>query len=249
MSAVRLQKFLADAGLASRRAGEQLILSGQVAVNGGIVSTLGARVNPERDRVTVNGAPLKAKRKLYVAVNKPRGCICSRRDPQRRRTVGDLLPREWSNLYPVGRLDYDSEGLIFLTNDGEFCLKLTHPRYGVRKKYLVTVKGRVGPEILARLARGVYHDGERLKAGKVRLLSPADSRTLVEVELTEGKNREVRRLFESQGLTVAQLRRTQIGRIKLGDLPPGKWRALTAPEIAILLSENIRPVKSASQRH
>ena len=131
---VRLQKFLAEAGVASRRASEEIILAGGVAINGQIVKVLGTKVDPVHDRVTVDGTRVKIKRKLYVALNKPRGYLCSRRDPANRRAVGDLLPKEWTSLYPVGRLDYDSEGLLFLTNDGEFCLRLTHPRYGVPKK-------------------------------------------------------------------------------------------------------------------
>src|SRR5262249_24777374 len=147
---VRLQKFLAEAGVASRRACEQIILAGRVAVNGREVGELGSKVDPANDRVTLDGVQLRLKRKIYVALNKPRGYICSRRDEAGRQTVGELLPREWNNLYPVGRLDYDSEGLLFLTNDGEFSLHLTHPRYGVRKKYLAFVEGRVEPELMQR---------------------------------------------------------------------------------------------------
>jgi 23S rRNA pseudouridine2605 synthase len=246
---VRLQKFLADAGVASRRAGEEIILAGRVEVNGRIVRMLGTKIDPAHDRVSVDGASIKAKRKLYVALNKPGGYICSRRDPARRRTVGDLLPKEWDNLYPVGRLDYESEGLIFLTNDGEFCLQLTHPRYGIRKKYLATVEGRVESKLLSQLTRGVIQDGEKLKAEKARLLNSNHSHSVVEVELAEGKYREVRRLFESQGFTVSQLRRTQIGRIKLGDLPVGKWRVLTGPEIKTLLSNSGPASRVASHEH
>src|SRR5436190_24373769 len=177
---VRLQKFLAEAGVASRRGGEEIILAGGVAVNGKIVKVLGTKVDPVHDRVTVDGAPVKTKRKLYVALNKPRGYLCSRRDPANRRAVGDLLPKEWTRLYPVGRLDYDSEGLIFLTNDGEFCLRLTHPRYGVAKKYLATLEGRVEPGILAQFTKGVWHDGEKLRAEKARLISATNAQSLVE---------------------------------------------------------------------
>jgi 23S rRNA pseudouridine2605 synthase len=235
---VRLQKFLAEGGVASRRASEELILSGAVAVNGQVVKVLGTKVDPAHDRVTVDGTLVKTRRKLYVALNKPRGYLCTRRDPANRRAVGDLLPKEWTSLYAVGRLDYDSEGLLLLTNDGEFCLRLTHPRYGVRKKYLATVEGRVRPQALAQMVRGVVHQEEELRADKTRLLSANQSHSIVEVELSEGKYREVRRLFESEGLRVTQLRRTQIGRIKLGDLPVGKWRILTGPEIRTLLSNN-----------
>src|SRR5207248_5393955 len=175
-----------------------IILAGRVEVNGHLVQVLGTKIDPRRDRVTVDGAPVKPRRKLYVAVNKPRGYICSRHDRAKRRAVGDLLPKEWSNLYPVGRLDYESEGLIFLTNDDEFCLRLAHPRYGIRKKYLATVKGRVELRTLSQLTRGVVHEGEKLKAEKARLLSANNSHSVVELELAEGKYREVRRLFESQ---------------------------------------------------
>jgi 23S rRNA pseudouridine2605 synthase len=232
---VRLQKFLADGGVASRRAGEQIILDGRVAVNGRAVRVLGTKIDPIHDRVTVDGTPVKARRKLYIAINKPAGYLCSRKDPLQRPTVGDLLPKEWTNLYSVGRLDRDTEGLLFLTNDGVFCLRLTHPRYGVRKKYVATVEGRVEPGLLGHLKQGVVDEGEKLKAEQARLLSANNSHSVVEVELAEGKFREVRRLFEAQGLKVTHLRRTQIGRIKLGDLPAGKWRTLTEPEIKSLL--------------
>ena len=233
---IRLQKFLADAGVASRRASEQFIVAGRVIVNGKVVRELGTKIDPDKDHVTVDGRPLKAKRKLYLAVHKPKGYICSRNDPEGRPSVNDLLPREWDNLYSVGRLDFNSEGLIFYTNDGEFSLKLTHPRYGVRKKYRVTLTGEVTPEIAATLMKGVYHEGDMLKAEQVRILKAAQGHSLVELTLREGKNREVRRLFETQALTVDKLQRTQIGPIKLGELPKGKWRTLTAAEIKSLLS-------------
>jgi 23S rRNA pseudouridine2605 synthase len=232
---VRLQKFLAEAGVASRRAGEQMILDGQVAVNGETVRQLGSKVDPLHDRVTVDGKPVKAKRKLYVALNKPRGLVCSRNDELKRPTIYNLLPKEWDHLHTVGRLDYNTEGLIFLTNDGEFSLRLTHPRYGVRKKYVANVEGRVDGEILQKFTQGVWHLGEKLKAEKARLISGAQKASVVELELAEGKNREVRRLFESQGITVKKLERISIGKIKLGELPTGKWRALTEPEIKSLL--------------
>jgi len=232
---VRLQKFLADAGVASRRAGEQFILEGRVEVNGQVVRQLGAKVDPLHDKVRVDGKPIHTKRKLYVALNKPKGCVCSRKDEFERPTIYELLPKEWNNLYSVGRLDYDTEGLIFLTNDGQFALRLTHPRYEVSKKYLVTAEVRVEPEMLANFVKGVFHDGEKLKARKARLVSSTKSMTVVELELTEGKNREVRRMFESQGVIVKRLQRVQIGKIKIGELKPGKWRTLTEPEIKSLL--------------
>lgn len=234
---VRLQKFLAEAGVASRRASEQIILAGRVEVNGRAVQALGTQVKPGHDRVNVDGRAVRARRKLYLALNKPRGYLCSRRNPEGRQSLLDLVPREWSNLYSVGRLDLDSEGLIFLTNDGEFCLRLTHPRYGARKIYRVTVEGWVEPGMLARMQRGIEHEGEQLRALAARILNRNQTHSTIEVEMGEGKYREVRRLFESQGLQVVGLQRTQIGRIKLGELPLGKWRALTEPEIKSLLPE------------
>jgi 23S rRNA pseudouridine2605 synthase len=232
----RLQKFLAEAGIASRRAGEQIILSGRVAVNGQTVRELGVKVDPAHDRVTVDNQSVRAKRKIYLALNKPRGLVCSRKDELDRPTIYELLPGEWGHLHSVGRLDFNSEGLLFLTNDGEFSLRLTHPRYGVRKKYVATVEGRVDQETLKKFITGVFYEGERFKAEQARLVSGSATQSVVELELAEGKYREVRRLFESQGRTVKRLQRIQIGKIKLGELRPGKWRTLTPAEIKSLLS-------------
>jgi len=226
-----LQKFLADAGVASRRAAEQIILAGRVSVNGELVQKLGTKVDPDHDRILVDSKPVREKRKIYIALHKPVGCVCSHKDELGRRTVYELLPREWQVASTVGRLDFNTEGLIFLTNDGEFALRLTHPRYGIRKKYLATIEGHVEQEMLKKFVRGVFHNGEKLKAESARQIS----RNVVELELSEGKNREVRRLFESQGLMVERLQRTQIGKIKLGELKPGRWRTLTDTEIKTLL--------------
>jgi len=234
---VRLQKFLADAGVASRRAGEQFILAGRVAVNGQTVRLLGSKVDPARDQVAVDGQAVRAKKLVYAALNKPVGCVCSRKDELNRPTIYELLPREWDTVQSVGRLDYNSEGLIFLTNDGQFALRLTHPRYGIRKKYLATVEGEVTPAMLELFKRGIFHEGERLKALSARIISGSRAKCVVELELGEGKNREVRRLFESQAVTVKKLQRTQIGKIKLGELKPGKWRTLNAVEIKTLTSD------------
>jgi 23S rRNA pseudouridine2605 synthase len=233
---VRLQKFLADAGVASRRAAEEIILAGRVAVNGEKITTLGTRVDPLHDSVAVDGKPLRTRRKQYIALHKPKGLVCTRSDELGRPTVYELLPKEWAHLHLVGRLDYNSEGLIFLTNDGDFSLRLTHPRYGVRKKYHVTVEGPVAPGMLQKFTHGIVYLGDRLKAERARVLESSQTRSLVELELAEGKNREVRRLFESQGVSVKRLQRIQIGKIKLGELPSAKWRTLTEAEIKSLLS-------------
>ncbi len=232
---VRLQKFLAEAGIASRRASEEVIRAGRVAVNGDTVGEVGVKVDPAHDQVTVDGKPVRPRRKLYLALHKPKGLVCSRDDEFDRPTIYDLLPKEWRHLHSVGRLDYNSEGLIFLTNDGEFSLHLTHPRYGIRKKYIATVEGRIEPELLRRFTEGVWYQEEKFKAEKARLVSASAAQSVIELELAEGKYREVRRLFESQGRTVKRLQRVQIGKIKLGELRPGKWRTLTEPEIKSLL--------------
>lgn len=224
--------------MASRRAGEQFILDGRVTVNGQVVRLLGSKVDPDHDKVAVDGKAVKERRKLYVAINKPPGCVCSHNDELGRPTIYELLPKEWQIVNTVGRLDFNTEGLIFLTNDGQFALRLSHPRYGVSKKYIVTVEGPVTPEILAVFTRGVHHAGEKLKADRAWLVSSSRAKSVLELELSEGKNREVRRLCESQNLVVQRLQRVQIGKIRLGELKPGKWRALTPAEIKTLLSES-----------
>ena len=237
MSTVRLQKYLSESGVASRRTGEALIRAGKVEVNGQTIRVLGSKVDPDRDEVVVDGVPIQPKRKLYLAVHKPRGHVCSRRDEKGRPLLGDLLPKEWRHCYPVGRLDRESEGLIFVTNDGEFALRMTHPRHGVRKLYAAEVEGRVREAVPGRLTRGVTHRGERLRAEKARLLASNNTRSVVELELAEGKNREVRRLFAAMGFKVTRLVRERIGPIRLGELRAGKWRTLTDTEVKTLLAK------------
>jgi 23S rRNA pseudouridine2605 synthase len=233
---LRLQKFLAEAGVASRRASEQLIVEGRVAVNHVVVKQLGTRVDPERDQVQLDGQRLKPKRKLYLAVHKPRGYVCSRSDPLDRSLVGDLLPKEWTSVYSIGRLDRDSEGLLLMTNDGDFCLRVSHPRYGIRKTYRVTVAGQMTPEHLGQLRRGIRSGKDLLRPHRLRVLAGGPQHNLLEIELAEGKNREIRRLLEALGLVVERLQRIRVGPITLGELPEGKWRTLTEPEIKSLLA-------------
>jgi 23S rRNA pseudouridine2605 synthase len=240
---IRLQKALADAGMASRRAAERLILEGKVTVNGRVVRELGTKVEPNKDQIAVDGEVARPKRHVYLAINKPRGFLCTRKDPEERATVGELLPAEMQSLHTVGRLDRDSEGLLFLTNDGQFSLRLTHPRYGISKIYIANVVGRIDSRQLATFTQGVLHDGEMLKADRVRLLSANNSHSVVELELSQGRNREVRRLFETLGREVADLRRVQIGPIRLAELQPGRWRFLTETEVKSLL----RPARSGRE--
>lgn len=235
---VRLQKFLAEAGVASRRASEQIIVAGRVTVNGKVVRELGVKVDPAKDLILFDGKQVRTKRKVYVALHKPVGCVCSRNDERGRPTIYQLLPPEWSNVQSVGRLDYDTEGLLLLTNDGELSLRLTHPRYGVKKLYEVTVEGRAQLDQLEAFTRGVRDMGEVLRAQRARIISGTKSRSVIELELTEGKNREVRRMCAAVGLTVERLVRTQVGKIKLGELRLGKWRTLTDTEIRTLLTQS-----------
>jgi 23S rRNA pseudouridine2605 synthase len=232
---VRLQKFLSESGVASRRSSEEIILARRVRVNGEIVDKLGTKVHPGHDEVQVDGTRVRPRRKIYVALNKPKGYICTRRDPKDRRIVSDLLPAEWKHLQSVGRLDRESEGLIFLTNDGQFSLCLTHPRYGVRKTYLLTVEGYVEPALLEKFTKGIVDKGEKLKADKARILSAHNSSSVLELELMEGKNREIRRICAGLNLKILRLQRTRIGPIRLGELPETKWRVLTDTEINSLL--------------
>ncbi len=198
---------------------------------------MGVCVNPQADRVTLNGNPIQPRRKLYVAVHKPRGHVCTRNDERNRPILGELLPEPWRHLYPVGRLDRDSEGLIFVTNDGAFALRVTHPRHAMGKLYVAEVAGRVTGKMMVRLRRGVEHQGEGLKPRAARLVSANQTRSIVELELAEGRNREVRRIFAALGMEVLRLRRERIGPIKLGELPVGKWRMLSETEVNSVLNQ------------
>lgn len=230
---VRLQKFLAQAGIASRRASETIIREGRVEVNGREVTKQGVQVDPVADVISVDGQMIQPLRHHYVAVHKPRGVLCTRKDERKRTILGDLLPPDW-DLKPVGRLDRDSEGLIFATNDGEFALRVTHPRYEVTKVYEVEVEGKVSHQVLRLFTKGVKHHEMMLRAKKASLVSSNRSRSVVKMELTEGKNREIRRMFATQNMKVIRLVRAQIGNVKLGELPAGKWRTLTKTEIESL---------------
>jgi len=235
---LRLQKVQAEAGVASRRGAEEVIRSGRVTVNGRVVTELGTRVDSVADELRVDGRPIRARRKVYLALNKPGDVVCTRKDERNRRTVLGRLEPEWARtLYSVGRLDKETEGLLLLTNDGEFCLRVTHPRYGVIKHYVVTVEGLATPALARRLTHGVVDRGEPLRARQACLLTANQSRSVLALELTEGRNREVRRLLQALGFRVEHLRRVRIGPVCLGELPLGRWRALTPAEVKALLRE------------
>lgn len=233
---VRLQKILSQAGVSSRRAAEQLMLEGRVSVNGKTVHTLGTKADPEADDIRVDGRRLKAtSRRRYILLNKPRGYVTTRSDPQRRATVLDLLRGVREYIYPVGRLDYDTEGLILMTNDGPLAAKLTHPRHGVERTYEARVAGLPDERAIEALRTGIPLDGRYTAPADVALLNPGTRNTgVLRLTIREGRNRQVRRMCEAVGHPVRSLTRTGIGPISDRGLKPGDWRELTAREIAAL---------------
>jgi 23S rRNA pseudouridine2605 synthase len=234
----RLQKVLSTAGVASRRASEELIRQGRVSVNGVVVTTLGSKADPRRDEIRVDGRRIKTAARLrYLLLNKPRGYVTTRRDPQRRRTVMDLVPRLSEYLYPVGRLDYDSEGLLLLTNDGDLAAALTHPRHEVERVYRVEVTGTPDARGLERLARGIVLDGERTAPAVIKMVFGEKERAsdaVLLMTLREGRNRQVRRMCEAVGHPVKRLTRIRIGPLTDKGLRVGEVRDLTSAEIRAL---------------
>jgi 23S rRNA pseudouridine2605 synthase len=238
----RLQKIISAAGVASRRLAEELITQGRVAVNGKTVTTLGTKADPARDEIKVDGRRIREqKRKRYILLYKPRGYVTTRSDPEGRPTVMDLLKGVKEYVYPVGRLDYDTEGLLILTNDGDLAAHLTHPRHEVEKVYEARVKGVPEEKDLERLALGIVIDGRRTAPAKIRIPDrPAKTtasgaeQTFVEIVLHEGRQRQVRRMFDSIGHPVVRLRRVRIGPIVDEQIPIGHWRELDAQELTKL---------------
>ncbi|NLA28186.1 MAG: rRNA pseudouridine synthase [Propionibacterium sp.] len=232
---IRLQKVLAQAGVASRRASEGLIAEGRVEVNGKIVNEQGLRVNPDRDVIRVDGSRIPPPRRhLYVALNKPRGVVSTMDDPQGRPNLQQYVPRH-QRLFHVGRLDTDTAGLLILTNDGEFANKLTHPRHEVPKTYLVEVEGLLDNKTLRRLEKGITLEDGPIKTDKLKLVQRASSRSLVQITLHSGRNRIVRRMMDAVGYPVRQLSRISVGPVKLGQLQAGQTRELTQTELGALL--------------
>ena len=236
---VRLQKLIAVAGVASRRAAETLMREGRVTVNGVVVSTPGSRANPETDDIRVDGRRVvQGGRRRYLLLNKPRGVVTTRDDPQRRRTVMDLVKGVRESVYPVGRLDYDSEGLLLLTNDGDLAARLTHPRHGLERVYEARVRGVPDAGALKRLARGVLLDGRRTAPATVTLLRAGrglhGNQAVMQIIITEGRKRQVRHMCEAIGHPVMRLRRVRIGPIQDTTLRLGQFRDLTPREVAAL---------------
>jgi len=239
MAAERLQKILARAGVASRRAAEQLILDGRVRVNGEVVRELGSKADAAQDEVRVDGKRLKpAPEPVYLLLFKPKGVVCTRRDPEGRSTVMDLVPKV-PGLFPVGRLDVTTEGLLLLTNDGAFAERVAHPRYEVPRVYEAKVHRLPDEETLQKLRRGVSVDGVRMSVDRVRVLE-AENNAWLELTLHEGRNREVKRLLEAVGHPVSKLRRVAIGPLTTRGLKPGEFRSLRPEEIVRLAGRRPR---------
>ena len=234
----RLQKLIASAGIASRRHAEQLIANRQVAVNGEIVSELGARADPDHDHIKVKGRlinPLLSQQKLtYVLLNKPKGCLTSMSDPKGRPLVVDLIPVSFGRLHPVGRLDFNTEGLLLLTNDGDFTSRITTAKNQIPKVYRVKVKGIPAEKAIERLRRGVAIGDERAARADVRKLRESKTNSWFEVILHEGRNQQVRRMFDAIGHSVIKLVRTRIGNVETKSLKPGEWRKLSEREVKSL---------------
>lgn len=239
MALVRLQKMLADCGVASRRKSEELINSGSVKVNGKIAQ-IGDKVDPYKDKVFVNGKRVTAAAKpkhRYIMLHKPRGFITTMNDERGRRCVAELIKDIPERVYPVGRLDKDSEGMLLFTNDGEFANLITHPKKDIYKVYRVTVRPGITEEQIITFETGMMLDGRKTAPAEVRVVTKQEGRTVLEIVLREGRNRQIRRMCEMLGLEVARLKRTAIGQVKLGMLKQGSWRDLTPEEVKKLTAD------------
>lgn len=231
---IRLQKYMADCGIASRRKCEELIAAGLVKVNGE-TAQIGDKIAPKRDVISVNGRKItQDKGYVYVMLNKPRGFVTTMSDEMDRKCVAQLVADVGKRIYPIGRLDRDSEGLLLFTNDGEFANALTHPSKHIAKNYRVTVKPKITQEQLNILSSSIMIDGRETLPATVNVIADDPDRTVLEIILYEGRNRQIRRLCEEAGLITARLKRQSIGGVKLGMLQPGEWRYLTKEEIASL---------------
>jgi len=235
MTAIRLQKVIAEAGLASRRAAEKMILDGRVMVNGEIVSSLGTRVDPQRDKIVVDQQELCLREsKEYLIFYKPKKCVTTLHDPEGRRSIVDFLTKVGTRLFPVGRLDYDAEGLLVLTNDGELAHRLQHPRYGVRKVYEVKITGHPDAAALNRLRSGVQLEEGVTAPAQVEVLRTLPKACWLRVALIHGWNRQIKRMCAAVGHAVLKIKRVAYGPLRLGQLKPGSYRPLTDRELDLL---------------
>lgn len=232
---IRLQKILADAGVASRRKAEEMILEGRVKVDGKVIRVLGSKVDPNKSEVEVDGELIhQQKSKIYLALNKPRGILSTLSDPENRPHLGDLLQDRRERLFHVGRLDKESEGLLLLTNDGDLAHRATHPSFSLPKNYLLELRGGVSKEIADAFRQGIELDDGMAKVDKLTVLPGQPGRTLFDVVIHDGRNQILRRMAEATGLTIERLIRIGMGPIKLGELTPGKWREIKGAELLSL---------------
>ena len=244
---VRLQKFLAHCGVASRRGAETLIAQGRVSVNGTVITEMGVQIDEENDRIMVNGVPVQPEKKMvYVLLNKPVGYVTTVSDDKGRNTVMDLVADIPVRIYPVGRLDYDTEGLLLMTNDGDLTYRITHPKNNVEKTYIAEVTGNISMNTLLQLRNGVYLDGVKTSPAKVEVIGATRFGTKLEITIHEGKNRQVRRMFEAVGCIVKKLKRTREAGLILGHVPLGHWRKLTEAEVNMLKKIGTGKKSSAS---
>lgn len=232
MTEERLQKYLASAGIASRRASEQLIKEGRVSVNGDIVTELGKKVTPERDTVLLDGKPVYPENRfVYLLMNKPAGYVTTVKDTHERLTIMDLLINVPYRVFPVGRLDFETEGLLILTNDGEFAYRMTHPKFKIVKTYVATVQGNVTEERLHLLRNGVQLEDGLTAPADVRIIRRENHKTIVEISIHEGRNRQVRRMFKAVKNPVLKLKRISIGSLTLKGVGVGEYRYLKESEL------------------
>jgi 23S rRNA pseudouridine2605 synthase len=235
----RLQKILAKAGIASRRSAEQLIRDGRIRINGQVVMEMGCKADPSHDRITCDGKPIVFEEKSYVLLNKPAGYVTTLSDPQGRPVVSDLINGIPLRLFPVGRLDLDTEGALLMTNDGELGNAILHPRFEVKKTYEALVTGAPSLEKLRRLELGIEIDGGRTRPAIIRVLQQYKDQTLIEVIIHEGKKRQVRKMFQALNHRVLHLKRTAYGKLGLGTLPLGKFRVLAPDDLKKIFSGKI----------
>lgn len=234
---VRLQKFLAEAGIASRRKAEELITEGKVQVNGKVVTELGTKVDDKTDMVVYNGNRISVEEKLvYIMLNKPEGYVCTVKDQFSRPTVLDLIKGVNERIFPVGRLDYDTSGMIILTNDGDLTYKLTHPKHNIEKVYMAKVFGRPDDNDINKFRHGVLIEGQKTEPARLEIIENVGKMCLVKITITEGRNRQVRKMCEAIKHPVYSLQRVSTGTLNLGDLKKGSFRNLTEPEIKYLKS-------------
>jgi len=234
----RLQKILAKAGIASRRKAEELIRQGKVTVDGRVVTEMGIQVDPDHQRIEFNGKPVTVEeKKVYILLHKPTGYVSTVHDPQGRPIVTELIKGIQERIFPVGRLDLDTEGALLLTNDGELAQKILHPSHEVNKTYRATVKGKPSKKKVEMLRRGIDIDGRKTWPALVKLLSAGSSETTLQITIHEGRKRQVRKMCEAVGHPVLKLKRTAYGKLKLGNLAPGKFRFLAKKDLQLIFAK------------